>query len=178
MPTRSIAFASALMALAIFCVSCADTRDTTRAARASAEQSAHNKTVARRVYEEGLSQGVFEVPYTESFVGHGGAATFTHADGLAAAKGWRSAFPDLKVAVDLIVAENNLVAVRWTARGTNTGVGNGISATGKSVKVSGTTIFRLVDGAIAEEWTSGDSLGLLRQLGLLPVGGTQVAHPD
>ena len=178
MHVRSIAFASALIALAILCASCADSRDSTRAARTSADQTAHNKTVARRVYEEGLSRGIFEVPYTDSFVGHGGAATFSHADGIAEAKGWRSAFPDLKVAVDLIVAENDLVSVRWTARGTNTGVGNGISATGKSVIVSGTTIFRLVDGAIAEEWTSGDSLGLLRQLGMLPAGGTQAARPD
>lgn len=127
-----------------------------------------NKAVARRVYEEGLSQGVFEVPYTQDFVGHGGNATFTHADGMAEAMGWRLAFPDLKVDVDLILAEGDLVSVRWTARGTNTGAGNGIPATGKQVKVSGTTVFRMVDGAIAEEWTSGDSLGLLKQLGLFP----------
>ena len=44
--------------------------------------------------------------------------------------------------------------------------GNGIPATGKKVQVSGTTIFRFVDGRIAEEWTSGDALGLLKQLGL------------
>ena len=125
-----------------------------------------NKAVARRVYEEGLSRGKFEVPYTDDFIGHGGAAKFTHADGLKEAKGWRSAFPDLNVAVDLILADRDLVAVRWTARGTNTGTGNGISATGKRVVVSGTTIFRFVDGRIAEEWTSGDALGLLRQLGL------------
>lgn len=127
-----------------------------------------NKAVARRVYEQGLSQGVFEVPYTQDFVGHGGNATFTHADGMAEAMGWRLAFPDLKVDVDLILAEGDLVSVRWTARGTNTGAGNGIPATGKQVKVSGTTVFRMVDGAIAEEWTSGDSLGLLKQLGLFP----------
>jgi len=129
---------------------------------------ASNSDVARRVYEEGLSKGVFAVPYTSDFVGHGGKTTFTHAEGMAEAKGWRSAFPDLVVSVDLIVAQNDLVSVRWTARGTNTGSGNGIPATGKRVEVSGTTIFRFVDGKIAEEWTSGDALGLLRQLDLLP----------
>ena len=136
--------------------------------RAGLAELERNKAVARRVYEEGLSQGVFEVPYTQDFVGHGGNATFTHADGMAEAMGWRLAFPDLKVDVDLILAEGDLVSVRWTARGTNTGAGNGIPATGKQVKVSGTTVFRMVDGAIAEEWTSGDSLGLLKQLGLFP----------
>ena len=131
-----------------------------------ANEEAINKAVAKRVYEEGLSRGIFEVPYTEDFVGHGGSRTFTHADGINEAKGWRSAFPDLNVTIDLIVAERDFVAVRWTARGTNTGAGNGIPATGKKVQVSGTAIFRFEEGKIAEEWTSADTLGLLKQLGL------------
>jgi steroid delta-isomerase-like uncharacterized protein len=128
-----------------------------------------NKALARRVYEEGLSQGRFEVPYSKDFIGHGGGvATFSHEQGIAEARGWRKAFPDLKVTVDLIVAEGDLVSVRWTARGTNTGSGNGIPATGKQVQTSGITMFRFADGAIAEEWTAGNQLGLMRQLGLLP----------
>lgn len=131
-----------------------------------------NKAQARRVYEEGLSQGLFETPYTANFIGHGGGrSTFNHDQGMTEAKGWRKAFPDLDVTVDLIVAEGDLVSVRWTARGTNSAAGNGIPATGKSVETSGTTIFRFENGAIAEEWTAGDALGLLRQLGLLPTPG-------
>ncbi len=135
---------------------------------ASADTLELNKAVTRRVYEEGLNQGRFEVPYTGNFVGHGGAATFTHAQGMAEARGWREAFPDLNITVDLQVAENDLVAVSWTARGTNTGSGNGIPATGRAVQINGTTLFRLDDGKIAEEWTCANSLGLMRQLGLLP----------
>lgn len=127
-----------------------------------------NKSLARRVYDEGLSQGIFTVPYTDNFVGHAGSGTFTREHGLAEAKGWRQAFPDLKMHVDLIVAENDLVAVRWTAQGTNTGTGNGLPVTGKAVKVSGQATFRFVDGKIAEEWAQGDSLGIMKQLGLLP----------
>ena len=138
-------------------------------AASGGDQTARNKAVARRVYEEGIAQGKFDVldeVYAENFVGHGGARRFTHAEGRAEAEGWRSAFPDLTVTIDLIVAEGDLVAVRWTARGTNTGTGNGLPATGKRVEVAGTAIFRIVDGKIVEEWTSGDALGLLRQLGL------------
>ncbi len=128
-----------------------------------------HKSIVRRVYEEGLSQGIFEVPYTDDFVGHGGGTTtFTHAQGIAEATGWRSAFPDLRVEVDLLIAEGDFVTVRWTARGTNSGTGQGIPATGRWVQTSGTTIFRLAKGKIAEEWTAGDALGLLKQLGLLP----------
>ena len=131
-----------------------------------ADETAINKAVAKRVYEDGLSRGIFNVPYTDDFVGHGGSRTFTHEDGMNEAKGWRAAFPDLTVNVDLMVAEGDLVAVRWTARGTNTGTGNGIPATGRKVEVSGTAIFRFENGRIAEEWTSANTLGLLKQLGL------------
>lgn len=137
-----------------------------------------NKAVARRVYDEGLSQGRFEVPYTAGFVGHGGASTFRHEDGIREAKGWRSAFPDLRVVVDLALAEGDLVSVRWTARGTNTGTGNGIPATGRKVQISGTTIFRFEGGAIAEEWTAGDTLGLMRQLGLAPSSPASAPRPE
>lgn len=146
-----------------------------------AESLELNKAITRRVYEEGLNQGRFEVPYSEDFVGHGGNATFTHADGMAEAKGWRDAFPDLDITVEKQVAERDLVAVHWTARGTNTGTGNGLPATGRSVQVTGTTLFRMADGRIAEEWTCANSLGLMKQLGMLqttaavPSGGSSAA---
>lgn len=127
-----------------------------------------NTALARRVFEEGLNQGIFTVPYADDFVGHGAAGNFTHADGLAEAKGWRSAFPDLRMTVEQTVAEGNFVSLRWTARGTNTGAGNGLQPTGRRVEVSGMVMFRFESGKLAEEWPSGDNLGLMRQLGLLP----------
>jgi steroid delta-isomerase-like uncharacterized protein len=127
----------------------------------------HNKSLVRRVYEEGLNQGRFEVPYAPDFVGHGGSRTFSHAEGMAEARGWREAFPDLNMRIDKLLAEQDLVAVRWTATGTNTGSGNGIPATGKAVEMTGTTLFRMADGRIAEEWTCANSLGMLRQLGMV-----------
>ena len=135
----------------------------------------HNKALARRVYEEGLNQGRFEVPYTPDFVGHGGKRTFTHAEGMAEARGWRDAFPDLNMQIEKILAEHDLVAVHWTARGTNTGTGNGIPATGRPVEITGTTLFRMADGRIAEEWTCANSLGMMRQLDLLPARTTAPA---
>jgi steroid delta-isomerase-like uncharacterized protein len=135
-----------------------------------------NKSLARRVYDEGLSQGRFEVPYTKTFIGRGGGtSTFNHADGMREARGWREAFPDLKASVDFMVAEGDYVAVRWTATGTNTGAAMGIPATGKSVRTSGTAVFRFENGAIAEEWVAADSMGLMRQLGLLPARPPQTA---
>jgi len=140
-------------------------------------QEEQNKSVARRVYDEGLNQGIFTVPYTTDFIGHAGNGTFTREAGLSEAKGWRQAFPDLKMNIDQILAEKDLVAVRWTATGTNTGTGNGLPATGKSVKVTGQATFRFVDGKIAEEWASGDTLGIMKQLGLLPQASGPTLKP-
>ena len=70
--------------------------------------------------------------------------------------------------VDHILADGDLVAVHWTARGTNTGTGNGLPATGKRLKVEGMTVFRMANGRILEEWNTIDELGLMRQLGMFP----------
>jgi predicted ester cyclase len=42
----------------------------------------------------------------------------------------------------------------------------GIPTTGNSFTMSGFTVFRLVDGKIAEEWEDWDWLGLYQQLGM------------
>lgn len=90
----------------------------------------HNKAIAHRVYEEGWNLGRFEVPYSPGFVGHGSTSPFT--------------LPDLKVTVDNTLAERDLAAVHWTPLG--------FPATGRAVQVTGTTLFRMADGRIAEEW--------------------------
>lgn len=130
-----------------------------------------NKAVARRLFEEVLCQAKWDVfleIHTQDFVAHAGKRTASLAEDLDAAKGWLQAFPDGQCSVDQVVAEGDLVTVRWTARGTNTGAGNGLPATGKTAKISGITIFRVKDGKLAEEWGVMNMWGLLKQLGLAP----------
>jgi len=68
------------------------------------------------------------------------------------ARGLRAAFPDVRVEVRDMVAEDDRVAVRWVARATHTGSLFGEEATGRPVAVDGATIHRVVDGRIAEDW--------------------------
>ena len=79
-----------------------------------------------------------------------------------------SAFPDITIQVDQAIAEDDLVATRWTATATHQGEWLGIAPTGKSVTYTGINIFRIACGQIAESWGEADHLGLLRQLGGLP----------
>jgi predicted ester cyclase len=64
------------------------------------------------------------------------------------------------------VAEGDFVAVYWRGRGTNTGEGNWLPATGEAIDVTGFTLLKIVDGLILEEWNVADQLSMYRQLGL------------
>ena len=133
-----------------------------------------NKAVVRRVFTEILSQGKFEITgqiYASDFVNHDTTQDLALDQSQGIDRGWRSAFPDLEMTVEKEIAEGDLVTVLWRGRGTNTGVGNGLNATGKKVDGRGISIFRVVNGQIKEEWTEYSGLLILRQMGLFP------AHP-
>jgi steroid delta-isomerase-like uncharacterized protein len=79
-----------------------------------------------------------------------------------------TAFPDFAIHAEQTIAEDDLVASRWTATATQQGEWLGIPPTGNSVKYTGINIFRIACGQVAESWGAADHLGLLRQLGGLP----------
>lgn len=85
--------------------------------------------------------------------------------------GFRAGFPDAVFTIEDVVAENDLVAGRWTMRGTHTGEFNGIPATGRPVTLAGFSLLRIQDGQFAELWHLEDDLAILRQLGIIPGSG-------
>ena len=133
-----------------------------------------NAKASRRVLEELFGAGNYGIAdelIAASAVGHDPALPepVTGPEGLKeAARGYRSAFPDLTMSVEAVIAAGDLVAIRWTARGTHKGDLFGIAPTGKEATVTGITIDRHADGKIAESWTNWDALGLLQQLGAVP----------
>lgn len=84
---------------------------------------------------------------------------------------FREAFPDLKIAVDQMVADDENVAIAYTVTGTHEGNFHGIAPTGKKIKARGLQIARFEDGRIAERWGSSDELGIFKQLGVDPTSG-------
>jgi len=135
-----------------------------------------NKATVRRVTEEGWNQGnvaVFDELHAPNFIYHdpGAPGVRTSED----YKRWiaesRSAFPDLHLRIEDLIAEGDQVVGRYTLRGTNTGeivTPMHIPATGKQVTVTGIAIIRIASGKGVEVWNQGDNLGLLQQLGLIP----------
>jgi steroid delta-isomerase-like uncharacterized protein len=83
--------------------------------------------------------------------------------------GYRQAMPDLEVTAEDLIATDQYVITRWTARGTNTGEFAGMQPTGKPIVITGISIDRFdANGRIVETWDQWDNLGFLQQLGMIP----------
>lgn len=82
---------------------------------------------------------------------------------------FRAAFPDMQFSIDQMIAEGEYVVCRWTFTGTHGGEYSGVAATGKFVTVTGIVVSRCVDGKLVEDVEVLDELGLLRQIGAMPV---------
>jgi len=128
-----------------------------------------NKALARRVYEEVMNQrnlAVLDEPYVPDFVYHGTSRTIQGVEAFKqAAKLYFTAFPDLHLTIEDLIAEGDRVVVRFTYRATHQGDFMGIPATGKQVVVPGIGIMRIVNGKVLEEWVNQDPLP---QLGVVP----------
>ncbi|MBA2519635.1 MAG: ester cyclase [Chloroflexia bacterium] len=80
----------------------------------------------------------------------------------------RAAFPDGHYALDQIIAQGDLVAIRHVFTGTLQAPYAGVDPAGQAVAVRGVHIHRVARGQITETWNNGDALGLLRQIGDRP----------
>jgi hypothetical protein len=78
------------------------------------------------------------------------------------------AFPDLHVAVEDVIADDDKVVERNTVTGTHLGEFRGIPPTGKSVTYQEIFIFRFAGGRITEIWGVVDALAQMKQLGMIP----------
>ncbi len=89
------------------------------------------------------------------------------------AAAWLTAqFPDIEMAVESMVAEDGVVALRVASRGTNLGPINGvIPPTGRTFSSRQSHWFRVRDGRLAEHWATRDDLVTMLQLGLVPGPG-------
>jgi predicted ester cyclase len=133
-----------------------------------------NKALVRRFYAEGVhNPALFDELLAPTYVlhlaGRPPIAGIEQAKGLMVA--YTSAFPDLQLTTEDLVAEGDKVAIRNTWRGTHQGAFQDVPPTGKHVMFTGTDIFRCVGGKIAEQWADLDALGLMQQLGVIPVMG-------
>lgn len=118
--------------------------------------SAANKNVARRVVEEMLNGNpdLADELFASTLAGKQGGL----------AKKLRAAFPDLTLTVEELIAEGDMVACHWSAKGTQRGPMLGIPPTNAEASWTGTSIYRIQNEKITKAKTNWDSLELIQQL--------------
>ena len=133
----------------------------------------------RRFYEEAWANGALEVideVFAPDYVRH----DLRPAQALPGPEGqkriaadFRSAFPDVRFEVEIVIAEDEFVAARWTASGTHLGAWGTVEPTARSATFSGVNIFRFDKGKVAEIWNHRDDLGLMEQVGAVIYAGAR-----
>jgi steroid delta-isomerase-like uncharacterized protein len=135
-----------------------------------------NKALIRRWFREVWNEGreaTIDELFAESCVAYGLGDRETEVRGPAHMKPFvrnlRGSFPDLHISIEDILAEEDKVMVRVLVKGTHGGSGLGVPPTGRRIRVAGIVLIRVSKGQIVEAWNSWDQLGLLRQIGALPL---------
>ena len=75
-----------------------------------------------------------------------------------------AAFPDLKIEIEEMISQGDLVAVRWLCHGTHTGEAFGLMPTGRRVSFRGTSWIRIQDGKMMEGFECWNLGGLMQVL--------------
>ena len=121
-----------------------------------------NKALMHRLFAEGFNSGnlaIVDEIFHPEFVD---LSTPEQPPGIEGVKDYirmvRTGFPDISVAIEDLVAEEDKVAVRTTWRGTHLGEYEGIAPTGKQVTRTMIQIFHVRDGKLLEEWVEGENL--------------------
>ena len=135
-----------------------------------------NKAAIRRIYEDVFNKGNLAVadeiiatnwvalaPGGQEYKGPDGFKQFITTT--------RTAFPDLQMTLEDIVAEGEKVAHCGTLRGTFKGEIMGIVPTGKQVTMTTTTISRFEGGKEVEARMIYDQLSMYQQMGVTPPTG-------
>jgi steroid delta-isomerase-like uncharacterized protein len=135
-----------------------------------------NKAAARAAFFDYLNHRDFkrfEEIHTRDFVKHyNNRSAENLSEEMQDAKGQFDSSSDLTFTENWMIAEGDKVAVCFTAKGTHDGAFQGVPATGKHFVLVAMTVWRFVDGKIAEEWVFANDLDLYRQLGLFKDPGS------
>jgi steroid delta-isomerase-like uncharacterized protein len=138
--------------------------------KAQAEAEAQNKDVVKRYWEGKWNERrpeILDELQTADVKYHGPSMQMNNLEEYKQVYNmYLSAFHETQITIDELIAEGDKVMSRATMTGVHNGDLGGIPPTGKSIKATAFTVFRLVDGKIAEEWEILDELGLMHQLGM------------
>ena len=131
------------------------------------------KASARQGIDEVVNKGNFagvDEAFAANYIGHMSDGTELHgpADFKKFITMVRSAFPDIQYKVEDMANDGDILAVRTSFTGTNTGSLRGMPPTGKRVAMQEALFYRFEGDKIVEVWQFLNQMAMLQQLGLAP----------
>jgi len=140
-----------------------------------------NKAGVQRFYDEvfnGHNLAMMDSFCTTDFVDHNPDAPHTGKgieDVRANLKDFFTAYPDIHIKTNFMVASGDTVVSYITMTGTNSGAMGTMPPTNKSVEINGVDLLVIKDGKATERWGFFEEMKMMKQLGLMPEPG---AMPD
>jgi predicted ester cyclase len=128
-----------------------------------------NKARRRRALEEVLiKQNLEVIPelFHADWMEHRPEGELKHGEGAKNTEMFYTAFPDLNITVDDMIAEGDKTVTRLAMSGTFTGEFRGIPPTGNEFSSTGILITQWLDGKEKESWMVYDQLNFFLQLGI------------
>jgi predicted ester cyclase len=120
-------------------------------------ETERNKAVIRKLpgLLDSLDPSAIEAAFTEDFVLHESTRPHWprgHEGAVRLLVMMKSLMPDIRIAIEDMLAEGDKVCVRWRYTGTLTGSFDGMQGDGSRYEAVALAIYRFRDGRIAEDW--------------------------
>jgi predicted ester cyclase len=130
------------------------------------------RRIAAEIFEDGKLNVIDEL-FAPDYVEHSGVPGYDFGEGREGARRYitalREAFPDLCFEVLDLIAEGDKVVGYADVSGTFLKEFAGMKPTGKHAQWREAHICRMENGRVKEHWSVEDQLGMLQQLGVIPV---------
>jgi predicted ester cyclase len=105
----------------------------------------------------------------------GDSAVYTRDEYIGFMQALKDAMANMTMEFTHVLAEGDLVSIRFVTRAKNVGKFMGAPATGKNVVITGQFTRRIENGKVMQEWQSTDLLGLMTQMGFGTLLGYSIA---
>lgn len=133
--------------------------------------TAQNKALIERLFSEAMNARNFSVLseiLAPGFLNHSMPMPQPGPEGFKMViEGFTNAFPDMKINLERVIGEGDLVVTSGHWTGTHQGNFMGIPATGKKVNIGFMDIWKIENGKAVANWVQMDNLAIMQQLGVM-----------
>jgi steroid delta-isomerase-like uncharacterized protein len=101
----------------------------------------------------------------KDFTYTGDGFVFTKDEYIGFMQDMKAAFSDLQMQFPQVLAEGDMVSIRFVSTAVNTGSFMGAPANKKHLEIHGQFMRKIKDGKVMQEWQTTDLLGVMKQIG-------------